>query len=452
MNTIRYTISHTNKAPLHNLLLSLLQIIVVVKMPLSIEVAESNYSDENESPLGKRKSDVPSESCRSGKRSPLSDVRSQIDAGSKPLEVSPSKKSIGTPLKPCVAKKTSTPYSSSKFVPRVSREEVEANDEGRASVNKLSAWLASESAKKAKKPPTIVPAPNPVRFRMKPKINKEDVEATDDKRVSVKTLSAWISDDPFEQKKLKHIRSGIRVINKSRVFESDKKKIDVQVESGSVHEKQAWLSSAFKHENQEARPPVNKEKPQTLRAYQNKPKPQSPDKCLMSVNEKKEWLNNAFKKNDNCILPVKSFDSTNGEPHIKMCASADDATGHLEFSSIGQRASYDGVSSAQQNSNSPVRLYKKTDVEVESSKIGLKTVHDKQEWLANAFKAQTVQKESPSCFAQKVSEEAVPEPVISPCLSEEFDAQETFNEEEQTDQNVVSVADRAKWLRGAFSK
>ena len=421
-------------------------------MALSIEVAVSTHSDENESPLGKRKSDVQSESCRGGKRSPLSDVRSQVDVGSEHLEVSSSKKVTSTPVKPDTTKKTSTPYSSSKFVPRVSREEVEANDEGRASVNKLSAWLASESAKKTKKPPTIVPAPNPVRFRMKPKINKEDVEATDDKRVSVKTLSAWISDDPFEQKKLKHIRSGVRVINKSRVFEPDKKKIDVQVESGSVHEKQAWLSSAFKHENPEARPPINKEKAQAVRAYQNKPKPQSPDKSLMSVNEKKEWLNNAFKKNDNCILPVKSFETTNGEANIKNCASADDASGDLEVSSTGQRASYDGVSFAQQTNNSPVRLYKKTDVEVGRSETCLKTVHDKQEWLANAFKTQSVQKETPSCSANEVNVEAAPEPVASICSSQEVNTQEKCDEKEYTNEDVVSVADRAKWLRGAFSK
>lgn len=415
-------------------------------MSLSIDtVAEPVQTDENESPLGKRKPETPSETCRSGKRSPLSVVKPHDATLNSPVKTETS-----TPLKPCAsAKKSATPYSSSKFIPRVSKEEVEATDEGRASVNKLSAWLASESAKKAKKPPTIVPAPNPVRFRMKPKINKEDVEATDDKRVSVKTLSAWISDDPFEQKKLRHIRSGVRVINKSRAFEPDKKKIDVQVEAGSVHERQAWLSGAFKHEDE--RPPIiHKEKAPVVRAYQNKPKPDSPDKSLMSVNEKKQWLNNAFKKNDDSIHPAKSFDSMTGAPRILTCSSADYSKEKVEYPSISQPASFDGATCAPIGSKSPIRLYKKTEAEVESADSCLKTVHDKQEWLANAFKkAQPIQKASPVCQAKEVKVEAV-----APVAPEKSCEAKGRNDEEEREhgEDAVSVADRAKWLRGAFNK
>lgn len=419
-------------------------------MPLSIDtVAEPIQTDENESPLGKRKSDTPSESCRTGKRSPLSDVKADGT-----IINSPAKQVVVTSLKPS-AKKSATPYASSAFVPRVSKQEVEATDEGRASVNKLSAWLASESAKKAK-PPTIVPAPNPVRFRIKPKINKEDVEATDDKRVSVKTLSAWISDDPFDQKKLRHIRSGTHVINKSRVFEPDKKKIDVHVEAGSVHEKQAWLSGAFKHED--GRPPiVNKDKTPVVKPYQNKPKADSPDKSLMSVSEKKAWLNNAFKKTDNDIQPTKSFDSMTGAPGISTCVSADGAKQQSEYPAISQRASYDGAAFAPPAGNqSPVRLYKKSDVEADSLDSCLKTVHDKQEWLANAFKAQPVQKPAPLSVTKAAKTES--ECVVTAVAASEEEATAVMasgsnqEEEKEHDQDAVSVADRAKWLRGAFSK
>jgi hypothetical protein len=365
---------------------------------------------------------------------------------------SPARQVVAAPLKPCAsAKKAATSYSSSKFVPRVSKQEVEATDEGRASVDKLSAWLASESAKKAKKPPTIVPAPNPVRFRMKPKINKEDVEATDDKRVSVKTLSAWISDDPFEQKKLRHIRSGVRVINKSRVFEPDKKKVDVQVVAGSVHEKQAWLSGAFKHED--GRPQiVHKDKTPVVKSYQNKPKADSPDKSLMTVSEKKAWLNNAFKKADNDIQPTRSFDSMTGAPGISTCVSADGAKEQCECPAISHRASYDGATIAPPAGNqSPVRLYKKCDVEGDSLDSCLKTVHDKQEWLANAFKAHPVQKQTPLSVPKEAKAEAeyVATEEESTAAMKSYSNQE---EEKELDQNAVSVADRAKWLRGAFSK
>ncbi|KAL3796443.1 hypothetical protein HJC23_004240 [Cyclotella cryptica] len=426
-------------------------------MSLSIDtVADLTETDENESPLGKRKSDTPS--CRSSKRSPLSDVKTQNDFASTNESI-PGRKNHFTPVKPFApSAKTATPYSSSKFRPRVSKEEVEATDEGRASVDKLSAWLAAESARKAKKhPPAIVPAPNPVRFRVKPKINKEDVEATDDKRVSVKTLSAWISDDPFEQKKLRHIRSGAHVIVKSRAFEPDKplpdsKKVDIKV--GSVHEKQAWLSSAFKHEeNNDRRTTLNKDKPPISRPYQNKPKPvERPEKLLKSVNEKKEWLSNAFKKNDHCILPSKSFEGAFNSNNILKSASADDADKVHSFPCISQRASYDGASPADEGSKSPVRLYKSSPVDLDSPKNGPITVHEKQQWLSNAFKSQPTHKASTVVLE---AETKTGDPPVASTMKH-VHTRAIDNNPDGTTQNdeetVVSVADRAKWLRGAFAK
>lgn len=419
-------------------------------MRLSIDTnAAPVETDENESPLGKRKSDSPIESCRSSKRSPLSDVRAPDDINSavKPFNHTPSKQCT-------IAKKAAT-HSSSKFVPRVCKEEVMATDEDRASVHKLSAWLASESAKKERKPTKIVPASNPVRFRMKPKINKEDVEATDDKRVSVKTLSAWISDDPFEQKKLKHIRSGVRVINKSRVFEPDTKKVDVQVEAGTVHDKQAWLSGAFKHEENNGRQPM-KDKAPVVRAYQNKTKSESPDKSLMSVTEKKQWLNSAFKKQD-CILPTKSFDSMSSahSPSIPTCPPPGHVVTNKDVDAtvIMQQASHDGTGSNQYGgSKSPVRLYKQSEIEVNNPDC-LKTVHDKQKWLANAFKVNTDQKELSVCTTIATKNELAPIVTTSSSAEEtEIKTNGLSQDEGKPNEKVVSVADRAKWLRGAFAK
>mmetsp|Transcript_11270 Transcript_11270/g.16454 ORF Transcript_11270/g.16454 Transcript_11270/m.16454 type:complete len:127 (-) Transcript_11270:19-399(-) len=53
------------------------------------------------------------------------------------------------------------------------------------------------------------------------RIRKEDVEATDETVASVKKLSQWLSDDPFEKKKIVAIRRGAKIARKSRAFETD---------------------------------------------------------------------------------------------------------------------------------------------------------------------------------------------------------------------------------------
>ena len=52
-----------------------------------------------------------------------------------------------------------------------------------------------------------------------------------------------MSDDPFQQKKVRTIRSGTKVIAKSRIFEKDQnvKITDCNIKMGSVEERQAWL-------------------------------------------------------------------------------------------------------------------------------------------------------------------------------------------------------------------
>jgi hypothetical protein len=425
-------------------------------MSLSINTASAVNikSDENESPLGKRKTESPPVGP-SPKRSPLSNVgiNEQLNESKEVIKAS------ATPSKNF----TVAPYSASKFRPRVSKEEIQATDEGRASVDKLSQWLATESAKKPKKPPTIVAAP--VRFRMKPKLRQEDVEATDDKRVSVKTLSAWISDDPFEQKKLRHIRSGAKVIAKSRVFESDKalaasRKVDIK--AGSVHERQAWLSGAFKHEEDgecRPKPPLASNVP---RPYQNKvKKEESPEKTLKTVKEKKEWLNNAFKKNDQSIHTVKSCEGKADTLTILKCASADEA--HMsEYPSITQQTSCDAMDAGGKSS---VRLYQNSRTKKDSPEKCLQSVHDKQAWLSNAFK-----KPRDETSVTKVKAPVVSEPAkvvvekkldavsVSTPVSESLEENkvETWKaspeKKDNAEEEHMSVADRAKWLRGAFNK
>ncbi|KAL7531144.1 hypothetical protein ACHAXR_003868, partial [Thalassiosira sp. AJA248-18] len=288
-------------------------------MALSINAAiDSNANaecDENESPLsplGKRKSDRISPDANAANRGPLFEVSANHEKAAstnETLSSTPSKayktppSPLRTSLPPLSASRFSINSSANKFnssagkfKPRPTKDEIQATDDKQASVNQLSEWLATESAKKTKRPPIHRPLPNstPIQFNAKPRIKKKDVEATDDKRVSVKTLSSWMSNDPFEQKKVRTIRSGHKIIAKSRIFEKDtalaaSRQCDIK--AGSVCEKQAFLNQAFKHEDDGAQP-LREHK---IRPYQQK-KECTPVKELKSVQDKKEWLSSAFKK------------------------------------------------------------------------------------------------------------------------------------------------------------
>eukprot|EP00986_Skeletonema_menzelii_P010415 scaffold5067_cov161-Skeletonema_menzelii.AAC.27 len=239
----------------------------------------------------------------------------------------------GTPIagarSPLGTLNTSTPskrlYSKQKSL---SKESVEATDDCRSSVDKLSQWLANESSKKQQHAVRSNVSSNtatPVRFRTTPKLKKEDVAATNEKRVSVKTLSSWMADDPFEQKKVRHIRTGAKVIAKSRIFEpTQTKNIAMNIEKGSVRNKQAWLSDAFKSETNNA---AKRSLPLSqVGVHQKKKMKESQEKECTSVKDKKEWLKNAFKDSNNLeIIKSKSVDS--GERtsfEIQKSASVDD--------------------------------------------------------------------------------------------------------------------------------
>ena len=91
--------------------------------------------------------------------------------------------------------------------------------------------------------------------------------------------------DPFQQKKVRTIRSGHNVIVKSRIFEKEGASLTVRKEcvirAGSVNKKSAWLSEAFKSEGGEEKPQSLLEK--KIRPYQYKPKESTSVKELKSV-------------------------------------------------------------------------------------------------------------------------------------------------------------------------
>eukprot|EP00579_Thalassiosira_antarctica_P010235 CAMPEP_0201910686 /NCGR_PEP_ID=MMETSP0903-20130614/1970_1 /ASSEMBLY_ACC=CAM_ASM_000552 /TAXON_ID=420261 /ORGANISM="Thalassiosira antarctica, Strain CCMP982" /LENGTH=592 /DNA_ID=CAMNT_0048445357 /DNA_START=5 /DNA_END=1783 /DNA_ORIENTATION=- len=488
-------------------------------MALSVDtVGNGAKCDENESPLGKRKSELISPSSRrttttssiaqaQHHRGPLFDVNSNPEKASSATTATPSKPHRSTPPTPT---RTSLPppYSANKFnstnnkfklpssrqqhVAVPSKDEIQATDEKQASVNQLSEWLATESARKKKKPPMHRPlsssSPTPLRFLAKPLHKKSDVQATNSKAASVKTLSSWMNDgDPFSQKKVRTIRSGHKVIAKSRIFEKEGASIIVRKEcdirAGSVRGKSAWLSEAFKSEGGEEKlpQPLMEKK---IRPYQCKPKESTPVKELKSVRDKKEWLSNAFKKGGekeaqqqlqhSIIHQTKSFDVNNDAttPGIRKCASTDDGTTHHIM--IQQTKSCDGMrpppssasvtSSSSERQHNVVRLYQSTPKKGEDEKSPeetLKTVHDKQAWLSSAFKkpisgsATTVNgkedaeekilMEAPLIIEKEksVDEKSLDKPVVRATKTNE-----TVSDGSEKDK--LSVADRAKWDRAKW--
>mmetsp|Transcript_23491 Transcript_23491/g.32946 ORF Transcript_23491/g.32946 Transcript_23491/m.32946 type:complete len:587 (-) Transcript_23491:302-2062(-) len=89
------------------------------------------------------------------------------------------------------------------------------------------------------------PSATPVRFQSR--IKKEDVQATDNGYASVQKLSAWLADGPCSNnKKMTTVRKGINVISKSRAFEKDLENIIIEendIHKGSVFEKRNLFSN-----------------------------------------------------------------------------------------------------------------------------------------------------------------------------------------------------------------
>lgn len=329
--------------------------------------------------------------------------------------------------------------------PSKDKIEIEATNESHASVSQLSHWLSVEQKKKSQQQQQQQPIHHhtlPIRFQTKPRIKKSEVEATDEKRVSVKTLSTWMNDDPFEQRKVRTIRSGSKVITTSRIFEKDVSATaskECNITEGSVGERQAWLCGAFKSNDEEEEHQKHIMREQVLVDKQRKvwtnpnavkkheSSSSSPrEEELKSVKDKKEWLSKAFNKGGGenesgdsrggggegasvIIHQTKSFEtkshaSGGGGGSYSTCGSMSNnihqtkSFEHHHTTTIQQTKSYEGRTSsnsdALEREPSVVRLYNQNDKTKqtegdESSKRTLKTVHDKQAWLTSAFKKPT---------------------------------------------------------------
>jgi len=162
------------------------------------------------------------------------------------------------------------------------------------------------------------PSMTPVRF----KTHFEDVQATDDGYASVKKLASWLADDPTKRKEVVgHVRKGINVISKSRKFDKDLEDVildeddeDVAVatvkmqnafgEGDSSHvsvaDKKKWLQAAFPRRDEED----NHFDDETS--------------TEVSVTDKKKWLENAFGKK----APSRPSSVANSCPPVMMSIKA----------------------------------------------------------------------------------------------------------------------------------
>ena len=209
-----------------------------------------------------------------------------------------------------------------------------------------------------------------------------------------------MSDDPFEQKKVRTIRTGRKIIAKSRAFEKDNaimanRTCDIKV--GSVEEKSAWLSGAFKHEgtgddSRAAASSIAEKK--VIRPYQTKSTKKEEEEAneLKSVKDKKEWLSNAFTKkgSDSSSAMHHQAKSTEWQP-IQQTRSFEVNNHHYDTTpSIVKSVSVDNHS----HHEPIIHQTKSYDHGEESSspEYKLKSVRDKKEWLSNAFSKKEVDK------------------------------------------------------------
>lgn len=131
----------------------------------------------------------------------------------------------------------------------------------------------------------------------KPKLSSDEVQATNDGYASVAKLSQWLANDPTSTKKKKHVRRGKNVINKSRNYEKDLENviiIETNMPRGTVQDRKKLIQGALRDDGR--RPnygtPVRKN---MVSRYAMSEAGAGTLASHISVSEKKDWLKKAFK-------------------------------------------------------------------------------------------------------------------------------------------------------------
>lgn len=146
--------------------------------------------------------------------------------------------------------------------------------------------MVSSSGSTREQPRSIAP------YTFKPKIQKGEIEATDDGYASVAKLSEWLANDPTSTKKKNYVRRGRNVISKSRNFEKDLENvivIETNMVRGSVQNKKMALQGAF------GSPGAKYRRASNVRDLAPRYAVSEAGASTISVAEKKDWLKKAFK-------------------------------------------------------------------------------------------------------------------------------------------------------------
>jgi hypothetical protein len=142
-------------------------------------------------------------------------------------------------------------------------------------------------------PPKRRFAPGP----SKPRVHTAQVQATNDGYASVAKLSQWLENDPTSTKKKKHVRRGKNVITKSRQFEKDLEDviiIETNLPRGNIKHQQKLIQGALRDEGR--RPIYGSPGPKNmLPRYAMSEAGVGTLASHISVSKKKDWLKKAFK-------------------------------------------------------------------------------------------------------------------------------------------------------------
>jgi len=137
----------------------------------------------------------------------------------------------------------------------------------------------------------------------------EQVQATNEGYASVAQLSKWLADDPTSTKKVKQIRRGANIIAKSRKFDKNLENVVVEEERGSVLQKRLELQKALSedsgdkdhnqhHDGATATTAESSSSNHSLEHHKTDKTTirtrAAAEAASLSVSEKKKWLSSAF--------------------------------------------------------------------------------------------------------------------------------------------------------------
>ena len=164
----------------------------------------------------------------------------------------------------------------------------------------------------------------PVRLRIKA-TPSEDVQATNEGYASVAKLSKWLADDPTSTKKVKQLRRGANIIAKSRKFDKVLANAEIEhvIPRNCVTRSKILLQHALSNDDGDHMDTIH-DTPNTdgiINATQPT-KSSTPDwmklgtTASLSVSDKKQWLSNAFHNGSNTI--GDSNDGNMNGQHARM--------------------------------------------------------------------------------------------------------------------------------------